>query len=46
MQAEVWFNHLFFRVSTEVKYVTVGVSDKRPAYADAVSLLVKANQKG
>ncbi|KAL3811318.1 hypothetical protein ACHAXA_005404 [Cyclostephanos tholiformis] len=29
----------------EVNYVTVGVLDKRPTYADVISLLVKANQK-
>ena len=29
---------------TEVSYITVGVLDKRPSYADVVSLLVKASQ--
>jgi hypothetical protein len=35
---------LIFFYTTEVNYVTVGVLDKRPAYADVVSLLVKASQ--
>ncbi len=45
-EAEACVDQSSSRVRTEVKYVTVGVSDKRPAYADVVSLLVGANQNG